>query len=490
MEEKMKQITRVVLVFLVGLCCISCGEQPESNVTEVSPAIDAVITSRSDSSKSSSAEPESETVEEPVSIPDKPLSEVGPWLIINSSQGLFALNPDGSGLTQFVEGMVELPNTDQIIAALRGGYIAYHKSGGNENDTAIHIIAFPSLELVADIPLFTYSDEPDWNAVRAIQDWQSMAFSPDGSQLAFMGVIDGPTSDLYRFSLESRELLQLTTGRTQGYQPVWSPDGKYILHTGADGFGTGAGFETKGIWTAQADKDNVKTLYAPTPNAAEVIVGWVNDETFVVYSWSQPCGSNNLRTYNVESNQSTILWSESFTDVALDPSSSTIVLTSNDGSCAPVGGAGTYFIPVFGDNPQRVSEDTGPITVWSPAGEMFIVSGGSFEEWVVGVNTFGQIVDIDRPSGAYYLPLLSPRSNYLFWSGQSPYISTIDNSVPATEYFGESILRAIWTPDGQAVIFLAKSGLYIAHQPDFKAILISHDIKSERTDNFMEWLYP
>ena len=486
----MKQITRVVLVLLVGLGCISCGEQPESNITEESPAIDAAITSRSDSSESSSAEPESETVEEPLNIPDKPLSEDGPWLIINSSQGLFAINPDGSGLTQFVESMVQFPKPEQITAAQRGGYIAYHGSGGNENDTTIHIISFPSLELVADIPLFAYGDEPDWNAVRAIRDWQSMAFSPDGSQLAFMGLIDGPTSDLYRYSLESRELLQLTTGRTQGYQPVWSPDGKYILHTGADGFGTGAGFETKGIWTAQADKDNVKTLYAPTPDAAENIVGWVNDETFVVYSWSQPCGCNNLRTYNVESKQSTILWSESFTDIALDPSSSTIVLISDDGSCAPVGGAGTYFISVFGGDPQRVSMKTGPVVVWSPAGESFIVSGGSSEEWVLGVNTFGQIMEIDRPPGGFYLPVLSPRSNYLFWLGQSPHIGSLDNSIPNSAYFNESIHKAVWTPEGQAIIFIAESGLYIAHQPDFKAILISPDFKLQYTDDYMEWLYP
>jgi len=393
-------------------------------------------------------------------------------------------------LTQFVEVMVESQSIDQSVASQRGGYFAYHGSSGNENDTAIHIIAFPSLELVAEIPLFTYGDEPDWNAARAIQEYQSMAFSPDGSQLAFMGVIDGPTSDLYQYSIESKELLQLTSGRTQGYQPVWSPDGKYILHTGADGFGTGAGYETKGIWTAMADTDNVKTLYTPTPNAAEMIVGWVNDETFVVYSWSQPCGSGNLRTYNVESKQSTILWNESFHDIALDPSSGTIVLISDDGECAPISGVGTYFIPVFGGDPQRVSTKTGPIVVWSPAGEVFIVSGGSFEEWALGVDTFGQIVEIDRPSGGFYLPVISPRFNYLFWSGQSPHIGTIDNSIPTTQYFDESIQRAVWTPDGQAVIFIAESGLYIAHQPDFKAILISPDIKLQLTDDYMGWLYP
>ncbi|MCD6356910.1 MAG: PD40 domain-containing protein, partial [Anaerolineaceae bacterium] len=333
-------------------------------------------------------------------------------------------------------------------------------------------------------------DNPDVSAVRAILDKESLAFSPDGRQLAFMGAIDGPTSDLYLYSLESGKLLQLTDGRTQGYQPVWSPDGKYILHTGAEGFGTGAGFETKGVWTAQADKDSVKTLYTPTPNAAEMIVGWVDDETFVVYSWSQPCGPNNLRTYNVESKKSTVLWSEPFSSIALDPTSDTIVLTSSEESCAPEDGVGTYFIPVFGGNPQKVGEDTGPIVVWSSAGRIFLVSGGDQGKWTLGVDTLGQIVNIDWPSGGFYYPVISPGSNYLFWSGTSPHIGSMDNTIPTTEYFNESIQKAIWTPDGQAVIFIAESGLYIAHQPGFEAILISPDIQLKPTYNYMEWLIP
>ena len=486
----MKKIFHIFIILLVGLSSVSCGLQPESSISEGNSSDEAAFDSESNLEDSPSNEPDAEFVDESLSIPDKPLSEDGPWLIIDSWQGLFALNPDGSGLTQFVEEMVESPFTGQLIASHRGGYFAYQESSGDEVDTAIHIVTFPSQKLIADISLFTYSDTPDWNAVRAIKDEQSMAFSPDGRYLAFMGVIGGPTSDLYSYSLESGKLLQLTNGRTQGYQPVWSPDEKYILHTGADGFGTGAGFETKGIWTAEPDKDSVKTLYSPTPNTAEMIVGWVDDETFVVYSWSQPCGRNNLRTYNVESKQSTDLWSESFNDIALDSSSATIVLTSDEGSCAPEEGLGTYFIPVFGGNPQRVSEDTGAIVVWSPAGEIFIVSGGSFEQWALGVDTFGQIVEIDRPSGGFYLPVISPVSNYLFWPGQSPHIGSMDNSIPTTEYFDESIQKAVWTPDGQAVIFIAKSGLYIAHQPDFKAILISPDIRLKLTDDYMEWLYP
>ena len=494
MEVLMKQIFRLSLVVFVVLSSISCGSQPESNINEESSSNISVPDTDSNSKEITTAEADPENVDESLGIPDKPLSEDGPWLIMNSSQGLFAINPDGSGLTQFVESMVQLPKPEQITAAKRGGYIAYHGSGGNENDTAIHIVDFPSLELVAEIPLFTYSNEPDWNALRAIQEYQSMAFSPDGRYLAFMGVIDGPTSDLYTYSLESDKVTQLTDGRTQGYKTVWSPDGKYILHTGAYGFGTGAGFSTEGVWAAKTDT-SVKSLYTPPPDSAEMILGWVNDETFVVYSWSQPCGPHNLRTFNVENRESTILWRESFKEIALDPSSDTIVLNTwrNDEICVPEDKAGIFFIPVFGGDPQRVSEITEAVVVWwSPAGKLFIASGGGFgfDEWALGVDTFGRIVEIERPSEGYYLPEISPRSNYLFWTGQSPHIGSIDNSIPTKQYFDESIQRAIWTPDGGAVIFAADSGLYIAHQPEFEAILISPDVEVKRTDAYFVWLNP
>jgi len=488
MEVLMKQMFRLSLVVFVVLSSISCGSQPESNINEESSSNISVPDTNSNSKEITTVEEYPENVDESQGIPDKPLSEDGPWLIINSSQGLFAINPDGSGLTQFVESMVQFPKPEQITAAQRGGYIAYHGSDGNENDTTIHIVDFPSLELVAEIPLFTYSNEPDWNALRAIQEYQSMAFSPDGRYLAFMGVIGGPTSDLYTYSLESDKVTQLTDGRTQGYKTVWSPDGKYILHAGADGFGTGAGFSTEGVWVAKTDT-SVKPLYTPPPDSAEMILGWVDDETFVVYSWSQPCGPHNLRTFNVENRESTILRREAFDEVALDPSSDTIVLTSRDDSCTSEDKAGIFFIPVFGGDPQRVSEITGAVVVWwSPAGEMFIVSSGSsLDEWTLGVDTFGRIVEIEKPSGGYYLPEISPRSNYLFWTGQSPHIGSIDNSIPTSAYFNEPIYYAVWTPKGQAIIFIAESGLYIAHQPDFKAILISPDF---HTNDYLEWLYP
>jgi len=285
--------------------------------------------------------------------------------------------------------------------------------------------------------------------------------------------------------------VQLTNGRTQGYQPSWSPDGKFILHTGADAFGSGAGFSTKGIWTAQADRDNVKSLYSPEPNNAEMILGWMDDETFAVYSWSQPCGPFNLRTFNIESGQTEVLWADAFNDIAFDPDSNTTLLTSWDGDmCAPETGAGTYLISARDGEVMKVADDIGVSVVWSQTGQSFLMYGGIPDEWMLSVDTRGNVLEIDRPTEAMNQPALSPDGIILVWAGGPPHMSSTDSTIPLRGLLDESIHQALWTPDGQAVIFVAKSGLYIAQQPDFIPVLISSEIQLQKFDDYMEWIFP
>jgi len=488
----MKHITRFLLIACVMMSISSCSPPLDSKITEEPVLEDPDYEPEPNSEEAASSDLETEKDGILASIPDKPLSEDGPWLIINSTQGFFAVNPDGSGLTQFVQGLTDPPYNRKLIASERGGYFAYYASTGKQTETRIRIISFPIGDQIAEIPVLSYSEDIDMSAISAVIDRKSFVFSPDGSQLAFMGVIDGPTSDLYRYTLDTEEILQLTDGSTQGYQPVWSPDGKYILHTGADGFGSGAGFQTEGIWIAEAENGNVKTLYTPPVDAAEMVLGWVDEETFVVYSWNFTCGGNNLRTYNINNDQSAILWEEPFNEIAFDPASATIVLTTwDDAVCSPKAGAGTYFIPIFGGEPERVSEVVGPIVEWSPPGRLFLVSGSSIDIWYFGVTTDGQIVNLDWPSDVEYMPSIASGSDHIFWLGDSPRISSMDPSMPTVANFNEPIRRAVWTPDGTAVFFIAKSGgLFIAQQPDFLPVLISADIETQMSAGFMEWVNP
>ncbi len=246
--------------------------------------------------------------EEQEQVSDKTLSNGGPWWIFSTPDGLFAINPDGSGLTQFYSGPVNLPWARQILSSPSGGHLAYLV--GESYDATLKITEFPSGDQIADISLITYDNDQDMDAMRAIVEQPSMAFSPDGQSLAFMGVIDGPTSDLYSYSLDTSEITNLTDGPAQAYQPVWSPDGKNVVHTGVDSFGTGAGSSMVGVWASVVETTDAVSLYDPSDSGSERIIGWVDDQTFIVYSWDPMCGMNNVRTFNIETKQSSVLWPE------------------------------------------------------------------------------------------------------------------------------------------------------------------------------------
>jgi len=432
---------------------------------------------------------ETETVvpEEPIEIPDQPLSREGPWWIFSTPDGLFAINPDGSGLIQFPFVPINSNYARQILSAPSGGYLAYIV--GESFDATLKINEFPWHTLITEKPLLSFSSNIDVEAMRAIVEAQNLAFSPDGQFLAFMGAIDGPTSDLYLYALDSFETTQLTDGPSQAYQPVWSPDGKYIVHTGVSTFGSGAGLAMTGVWAAQADGSAVETLYDPSGSGSEKIIGWVNDKTFVVNSWDISCGPTNLRTFNIETKESAVLWAESFRAIAYDPSNAVAVLSSNEGKCSPADGAGLYFVPTNGDAPVRIVEKTGSQVIWSQEADLFLVSG-DFGSWVLAVDSKGQFIDLDIPSRAQAFPAVAPGSRDLAWPGESlwigPLLGSIDN--PPEEIFTEPVYTVTWAPDGQSVLFFADSGLYIAHKPDYKPMLIVRGL--DNRNGYSGWVFP
>jgi len=128
----------------------------------------------------------------------------------------------------------------------------------------------------------------------------TLVYSPDGRTLAFIGFMTGPSADLYSYSLDKDKVVHLSGGPSQAYYPLWSPDGKYIMHFGVTTFGTGAGYTTSGMWAARANNSGVITLPNPT-GGGDTVVGWPDAYTFLLYSFNIACGPNNLRTVNIES---------------------------------------------------------------------------------------------------------------------------------------------------------------------------------------------
>ena len=90
-------------------------------------------------------------------------------------------------------------------------------------------------------------DSP-YEARRAIEGPESLAWSPDGQQLAFVSARDGESADLYLFNRSDGSVTRLSDEPSHVSNLHWSPNGQFIEYTSVSCFGTGAGAQMAGIW--------------------------------------------------------------------------------------------------------------------------------------------------------------------------------------------------------------------------------------------------
>ena len=120
---------------------------------------------------------------------------------------LFAVYPDGSGLTQitFGDGYVE-----RASQSPDGREIAYAEAG--------------RLWTVSAGALKTEEISGNWGVIHP--QW-----SPDGSRFALAAFLTTPTSQIYIYERGARGPNRLTGGAFSNAFPAWSPDGRYITFT-------------------------------------------------------------------------------------------------------------------------------------------------------------------------------------------------------------------------------------------------------------------
>jgi hypothetical protein len=429
---------------------------------------------------------------EAASAPLGALNRDGPWLVFAAPDGLWALDADGSDLTQLTRRPLVSPDDLRAAVSPRGGQLAFITAADPQlwRGLALELLTLPGGELQAVTPLASAAAEagleagpgsPAFEALRAVAELPNLAWSPNGQQLAFMSVYEGPSSDLYVYSLQDGQITRLTDGPSQGFRPSWSPDGKYVVHAGAESFGTGAGYSMAGMWAARADDSGVKSLY--TPNSGdEVVIGWSAPDTFVVYSWSADCGKRTLRTFNVESSQVGVLWEGYFNEVALDPASGSVLLAVDKlvASCNPDGQAGVFLITPGERAARRVAGFEASSLSWSPNAGVFLLQA---QEVVWTVTLAGELTPLPGPAAPTLAapPLAAPAGQGWAWStteeqgrpglwvgkgeGEPAQIS----SLPAT--------RTVWETGGQSVFFWADGGLYRASGPDFSPERVAEGVQ-------------
>jgi hypothetical protein len=376
-DRKLMLITLVILFIGSACLCNTLSFTPGSSTppfAQPTGVLSASPTSQPEEPTSFlSASPTSEIVQD--------LTSTGSWLLVKTSVGLWATNEDGSGLMLLTQGdnwasdlaAAVQPFGDQVVVLTSSddGFPSL-----SEHHLALNLLSLPdgSLRKITDLtspqtepgPSFALGDA-NWEAVRAIMEQSCYAWSPDGTKLAFIGVMDGPSADVYLFDTTTDQITRVSQDGSQNFNPSWSPDGNTLFYFGALTFGTGAGATMSGAWAANGDGTNVTPLYQPI-TAGEILLGWRDNETVVLESVTMQLGENHLRLFNLRTQEETVLIDETVTCAAVASESSV-----DPGAVMYCMDDGLYLLHSGESQAGKISGNMVKFLYWIPQGSMFEV---------------------------------------------------------------------------------------------------------------------
>jgi hypothetical protein len=387
------------------------------------------------------------------------LNAEGPWLLMETDQGLWAANPDGSGMTQLTDVDYWNGSLQDAIQPM-GNRVVFISPGNYDfHNMALNLLSLPEGHVTKITELTSAQSEayagsgpgePGFEALRAVGEQPSYAWSPDGTRLAFAGVMDGPSAEIYLYDAVSGNVRRVSQDDAQDFSPSWSPDGNHLLYLGADGFGTGAGMVMAGVWSADSEGNNATLLYQSN-SSGEEIVGWLDNTTTVLDSWSPVCGSAQLRLYDVVSKQQIMLNKDCFISAAVN---------SRRGEALFANSSGLFLLTADNLKSILVSQDsvTG-IDPWRSYNDNFTVR---FENG--GIATFGSS-DMDHQVSPVQVPSenldVATYGAIWGWTSQDDSQSGVWISGPGVEIgqiFTDKARLPIWDPHNNLLFFVPTGG--------------------------------
>ena len=221
-----------------------------------------------------------------------------PWLIINTHDGLWAANMDGSNPVLLIpkshpDSNIMLDLQTAISSPAQQIAVVTAERNGNLETLSLQTISLPDGKLHKLTNLTTNDIElsPNGLPVNDIRTLGEMAWSPDGKRLAFIGDLDGPKTDVYVYEMDTGKIQKISQDNGRDSTPTWSPDGKSILY-----------YSENGLNAAAADGSSSKLL-----NISASLLGWRDNETAVIYVNQSGTHVGQLSLYNIRSEEQTVL---------------------------------------------------------------------------------------------------------------------------------------------------------------------------------------
>ncbi len=411
----------------------------------------------------------------------------GPWLLIASGDGLWVTAADGLARTHLSPRKVLAPLDLAQAVSPRGGMIAFITAVKDDppSDLLLTVMQLPEGKTLATIPITPPVIGVDGasrsaDSLAAVLERNSLAWSPDGQYLAFIGLQDGQSADLYLYSVASGAVKRLHSHISQAVDPLWSPDSRYIIFFGANRFEKGSGLdEMAGVWVARPGGEAAVSLYQPT-SSREIAAGWISPSRLALYSWNAVCQGYRLRFVDVAARKSESVFAGCFNSVAVEAGSGNVIFAVGEAlagfcSCAQtVGeGAGIFYLPVGMGLPRLIDQRIVDRVSWhAEAGIFFAAVDGM---WQFAFDPSGKPVNLPV-AGMQSLPSVSRLSGNWAWTGWQPgagqglWVSVAGQ--PPRRIAGESATLPQWAPDGQTLIYFDAGTMMLAQSPRFQPVTL------------------
>ncbi len=290
------------------------------------------------------------------------------------------------------------------------GWISAQEQSTKECSQIVFVGLSPNV--ASDLPLKSaiFVMDAEGSQLRQLTETEASdsnpSWSPDGKYILFASDRDsnGETGlgryDLYIMNSDGTNIQRLTQSAKgiDAYQPVWSPDGKWILYVAE------AVAQVREIQIISADGEQ-----QPSLNIRGLLPNWSPDGKQIVYTgivedepWNSEIyvmdvdGSNVKRLTNSEGGDTQASWS---------PDGEWIVFVSKrDQHDKSDGPADIYLMRKDGTDVKRLTSSWGSAPSWSPDGKQIIYAGSG------GITVMND--DGTQPkvilSGSYFKPTWSP----------------------------------------------------------------------------------
>jgi WD40 repeat protein len=333
--------------------------------------------------------------------------------------------------------------------------------------------------------------DPAFEAFGAIQFDHSLAWSPDGTRLAFIAARDGDSADVYLFNPTDTSVSRLSDEDGHAADLHWSPDGQILQYVSVNAFGTGAGFDMEGLWIYDF-RIRAPQLLQVLDSDGENFLAWTDNSHFLINSWSLPCESYNLRLVNADRLLSQTIVEGSFSGIAYDPEQKTGYFavtefnTEFNYETCPYGDepmqAGVY---IFGEGMTHIvgeirAKKYEELDVYNfgfiPQGNLLTFYGDEGLQYIYYKTEHGWYGSLEiLPEVKGFVPSPSPTGEYWAWASRNKtgLWVTEDNSNPV-ELSPTFSGVPLWSQGGQTLYYFENDRIFASSAPQFsRGVLVA-----------------